>query len=207
MNIFIADGHYLSREGIKNILSNAPKTNIIGEAVNKNEVLQAFKNHIIDLLIIDPKSVLGFKLEHLIFILNHHDTTKVLIIGSDYNQVEVLAFINSGITSFVTKQCSKAEIEKAIDFTMIGEKFFCNKVLEVVLNKPEERLDNCNPSVLTERETEIIKLIGEGFTTIKIAQKLKVSVHTINTHRKNISKKLKINTPAQMVKYAVEADF
>jgi DNA-binding NarL/FixJ family response regulator len=207
MNVFVADGHFLSREGVKNILLSNQNCELVGEAVNKIEILKNLRSQKIDLLIIDPKSVLGFKNEILNQITNEYPFTKVLIIGGEYSQVDVVEIIQSGVTAFVTKHCSKAEILKAIDFAMLGEKFFCNKVIELMIskNKPSEN-SNCDPSVLTDRETEILKMIGEGLTTTKIAEKLNLSIHTINTHRKNISKKLQINTPAQMVKYAVEAD-
>jgi len=207
MNVFVADGHFLSREGIKNILISNPNCKLIGEAVNKIEVLKTLQSKNIDLLIIDPKSVLGFNNEILGKIVKDFPYTRVLIIGGTYGQSDVAQIIQSGVTAFVTKHCSKAEILKSIDFALAGEKFFCNKVIELMLSKGNtEESSNCDPSVLTDRETEILSLIGQGCTTSIIASKLNLSVHTISTHRKNISRKLNINTPAQMVKFAVEAE-
>ena len=64
---------------------------------------------------------------------------------------------------------------------------------------------NCEPTDLSKREFEVLELIAKGFRTADIAEKLFVSIHTINSHRKNILKKLKLKSPAQLIVYAIES--
>jgi DNA-binding NarL/FixJ family response regulator len=69
----------------------------------------------------------------------------------------------------------------------------------------EEVGQNCEPTDLSKREFEVLELIAKGFRTADIAEKLFVSIHTINSHRKNILKKLKLKSPAQLIVYAIES--
>jgi two-component system invasion response regulator UvrY len=93
----------------------------------------------------------------------------------------------------------------AIQSTAKGEKFFCHKILDIILEKhfaPAPR--GLDPTVLTIRETEILKLLAAGYSTQKIADQLHVSPHTIHTHRKSIIRKLNIKSPTEFVIYAMD---
>lgn len=83
-----------------------------------------------------------------------------------------------------------------------GEKFICNKILDVILEK--NTYDTNNETVLSERETEIIKLIAEKYSSQEIAEKLFISIHTVYTHRKNIMKKLNMRSPVELILYAID---
>jgi len=87
-----------------------------------------------------------------------------------------------------------------------GEKFFCNKILDVILEKHLiEDKDDCKSASLSEREIELIKLAVKGFSNKEIADKLFLSIHTVYTHRKNIMRKLKIKSPVELVLYALNS--
>ena len=110
------------------------------------------------------------------------------------------------------KDCDIAEIIDSVYETAKGNKFFCGTILETIknesidINKAEFKSLACAPVAITERELEIITLIAEGYTNQEIAEKLFLSTHTINTHRKNIMSKLGVANTAGIVMYAVKCN-
>jgi DNA-binding NarL/FixJ family response regulator len=105
------------------------------------------------------------------------------------------------------------EVLEAIDETSAGGTFFCGQILAAIEAEsiPVDDLESadasCDPIVLSNREIEVLTLISEGLTNVQIANKLFLSSHTVNTHRKNIMQKLRVNNTAAMVMYAVKSGF
>jgi DNA-binding NarL/FixJ family response regulator len=104
----------------------------------------------------------------------------------------------------VTKRCSEEEIENAIRFSMEGQRFYCSSVLETLKLPGLGKSEIVN--TLSRREKEVLKLVLEGKTSGQIAEELFVSVHTVNSHRKNILKKFQLKSPAELLIYAIEHD-
>ncbi len=133
--------------------------------------------------------------------LQNLGSVPVLVITEDYSPTMVQFFLNESIKGCLTDNCSMDEIEEAIEKVTVGQQFFCNSVLNNALGTPDE--DNCYPTLLTERETEIVKLIANGRSSKQIAEDLFVSIHTVNTHRKNISKKIGAKGASDIVLFAI----
>jgi len=114
--------------------------------------------------------------------------------------------LKTGVKGMVTKTCSQQEIINSVIAVSQGNRFYCNKILDVVMeNNGLEEEEDCTPTDLSTREYEVLQLITKGMTTTKIADELHVSVHTINSHRKNILKKLGLKSPAELIVYALES--
>ncbi len=131
--------------------------------------------------------------------------TNVLIISGDNNKSSILDILQLGVKGYLTKECSKDEVLHAIHSTSIGEKFFCHKILDIIMEKtfsPEP--EACDPTILTARETEILRYIANGYSTQRIADELHLSPHTVHTHRKSIIRKLNIKSPTEFVIYAID---
>ena len=105
--------------------------------------------------------------------------------------------------SIVLKDASLAEIKEALSRAMKGDRYVCQRVVELLLAPPQQEKGEENK--LTKTETEILKEIALGFTTREIAEKRFSSFHTINTHRKNIFRKLGVNNVHEATKYALRA--
>ena len=133
-----------------------------------------------------------------------HPKTNVLILSSDNNKASILEVLQLGVKGYVTKECSLEEVGMAVQATAKGEKFFCHKVLDIIMEKHFSVAPDSEPTVLTTRETEILKLIAHGHSTQAIADTLFLSPHTVQTHRKSIIKKLNIKSPTEFVIYAMD---
>ncbi|MEM6965044.1 MAG: response regulator transcription factor [Bacteroidota bacterium] len=107
----------------------------------------------------------------------------------------------------MTKGCDEEEIINAIKATAKQERFFCNKILNFILEKSFAKSDDGTTTPLTTREIEIVRLVVEGKIAKEIADELNLSTHTIYTHRKNIMNKLELKSTSELVLYAVEKGF
>ena len=205
--IIIADGHFLVRKGLKAIVKENKGLRIIDEAENVEDLaikVEQYKPDIVTIDISEPY----FPLEDITRIIAQNNQTKFIAISASMGKQTVLGCIDAGIHGYLLKECGEEEIVDAFMSSLKGEKFFCRKVLDLIIDRNDvpglNTDDNCDPLELSDRETEILKHIAEGFTNKEIADLLFLSTHTIATHRKNIMHKLKISNTAGLVMYAVK---
>jgi DNA-binding NarL/FixJ family response regulator len=158
-----------------------------------------------DLLIMDPKKEHGFGPDTVQRIQDDFGNQKVLVISDVKNESAVLKILERGIQGYLTYECDEDEIIHAIFAISKGEKFYCNKVLDIVFNKHlyNKEGDNCDAISLTSRETEIARFIASGLTNREVADKIHLSPHTVHTHRKNIMKKLGVRSASELTIYAI----
>ncbi len=205
IKIVIADAQYLIRIGLGNLLSENKDFKILGEASNSAELIRLVKQHNPEVVIFDYNSSSNFLKEDIEIIRKVSPITNFLIISADESKTNIYKAIELGAVSFLTKECDKEEIVGAIYATAKGEKFLCHKVIDIIIEKHMHSDDDyCKAFNLSLRETEIIKLTAKGWTAKIIAGHLFLSTHTVYTHKKNIMKKLKINSSSEMIIYAIQ---
>ena len=136
--------------------------------------------------------------------LKETTTSSFLVISNSQTRDSIQQLLGMGIKGILTKNCSEEEIINGLRAVAQGNRFFCNNILELVVDNPDKE-DNCEPTNLTPREYEVLELITRGKTTAQIAEELHLSIHTINSHRKNILRKLNMNSPAELIVYAFES--
>jgi DNA-binding NarL/FixJ family response regulator len=209
--ILIADGQELSRVGLKRIIDEDPGLECAAELSEGNSLLEAIRKEDPDVVLIDHTSS-GFHIEQVARVLEEAPRSRFVAITPDRSGLAIQTALRSGIMSYIKKDCSVQEIRNSLHETAKGQKFFCGKILEAISevgleleNIGREYLD-CEAVSLSERESEIIKLIAEGYTNGRIAEKLFISDHTVTTHRKNIMKKLGVRNTAGIVLYAVKTE-
>jgi DNA-binding NarL/FixJ family response regulator len=211
MRLILADSNDLIRVGIRTILNSELNVEIIGEARSSVELLEMVRTFGADAIIVDY-SAPGFGVDVLGALKSDYPDIYVLAITPQQSAQMLIDALRSGITSYVKKDCSVPEIIEAVKETAQGNKFFCGQILETI---QEANLDvddiyndafNCEAVIISKRECEIIVMIAEGHTNTEIADKLFLSSHTINTHRKNIMSKLGVKNTAGVVMYAVKTN-
>lgn len=208
--ILIADTHILVKEGIKAILSQKRFINSIVEVANSKELFEKVLKLKPDIVIIDFCIVNHFSIHDIFILRKEHSQISILVISSNKNKEDILKVINLGVRAYILKECEKTEIINAIDALIKKETFFCEKVIKIVnekyinSSKVASVFKNIESFLFSNRELEIIMHIAKGDTTKEIANKLFISFHTVNTHRKNIFKKLNIHNSSQLVAYAIK---
>ena len=207
INILVADAQYLIRLGLKCLLNKDDRIEVIGEATNSEELLEMALEFKPDVIIFDYNHSPQFTIED-IGKIKALVNCNFLIISDDSNKANISRVLDFGGNSFLTKTCDKEEIIGAVLATAKGEKFLCNKVIDIILEKNvEQEEENCLPACLTEREIEIIQYTARGLSAKAIAEELFLSPHTIYTHRKNILRKLNMNSSSELIVFALNNGF
>lgn len=208
LNILHATPQTLARAGLKTILADSEEIEKIDKAETAEELLERIDTSQYDLVVVDYDAHSSFSGDEISNIQKIAPFTKILVVFSEKKQHEINKILESGVSGCITKACSEGEIRQAVLAVIKGEQFFCNKVIDLVLQehlyrKGNKIAGNCEPTHLSPREIEITRLIAEGLTNKQIAEKLYLSIHTIHTHRKNIMKKLGIKSASELVRYAI----
>jgi two-component system, NarL family, nitrate/nitrite response regulator NarL len=201
--ILLADNNTVYGEGIKYLLHDSEDFSIIDFAKNKSELLGKIKILNPDILILDLDSVADINRDDISKLIREYPQTVLLVISSNKNKEAIYNILKSGIKNFIIKDCKTDEFLAALYAASAREKYFSSYIVDVLLNKKIWDSGEDNIFYLTNKEIEIIKLIAQGLTTKDIANKIFISHHTVNTHRKHILSKLGIKNTSELIMYAV----
>ncbi|MFN6947017.1 MAG: response regulator [Cytophagaceae bacterium] len=211
IKILLADDHSIVRDGIKSTLSHHKKFNVIGEASNGLEAVLAVDRLHPDIAIVDISMPEMSGIEAVRKITALGDSTRCLILSMHDKEEYVMEAIEAGAFGYLLKDTEKEEFVKALNSISIGEKYFSTAVSGILVNgylhklkkEPVSKVEE-EESSLTKRERNILKRIVKGENNKDIAEELDISIRTIETHRWNIMKKLKVKNAVEMVRKAME---
>jgi DNA-binding NarL/FixJ family response regulator len=202
VTILIADDHKLIRETWSYILNNDPRFEVVAECGDSEQAVEVArtKRPQIILMDINMTPISGFEATERIRKVS--PASKIIGVSMHSQPAYAKKMLQIGARGYVTKNSSKEEMIKAILEVNNGNKYICdeikNNISELVL---EENKDTPNVNALTEREIQIINLIKEGFSSKEIAGQLSISLKTVEVHRHNILKKLKLKNSASLVNF------
>jgi DNA-binding NarL/FixJ family response regulator len=198
IRIALVDDHSLVRDGVRALLSTRPLFEVVGEAENARQALAMCEEVKPDILLVDIglQDMNGLELTQLI--RQRCPAIKILILSMYDNQEYVATSIRAGASGYVLKNAPSREIVAAVEAIATGGTFYSAEVtLKLVSKKPEE-------NELTPREVQVLVGLAKGLDNKTIARDLAISVRTVETHRLSIRRKLNIDKPAGLVKYAME---
>jgi len=205
----LADHSELTLIGLRSVLANVPRVQLVGEARDAIELQALLVRERPDVVLMDHTAE-GFGAKAIREGVRRSKRTRFISITPDPSPMALMSAIRAGVTSYIKKDCGIEEIIDAVLDTADGQKFFCGKILET-LRKASFDVDqflaaplSCAPVTLSERECQVIALIAEGRSYTRIAEQLNLSAHTITTHRRNIMQKLGVNNTASVVMYAMK---
>lgn len=205
VRVVVADAQVLCRVGLVEVLKEAEEIEIVGEAGDGESLLEAISMEHPDIVIIDYNQPGYFDSKIAGQIKGIAPDTDILVISSDDRKDRIYQVLEDGVNSFLTKQCDEVEILEAVRATARGDKFYCHKILDLIIERSfPSKSENCTATPLSPREKEILTLVAKGKIAKEIAAELHISPHTIYTHRKNILRKLKLTSPTEMIVYALE---
>lgn len=140
-------------------------------------------------------------------ITSDNKAIKIIIIGNDYDMIDIRKLFNKGIKSYLDKNSRYDEFMKSIQALLLNEIYICDyakdRMINFISNEQEHHKIHIKDP-LTKREVEILKLICDGLSSKDISEKLFISINTVETHRKRILLKLNVKNSVGVVKYAIE---
>ncbi|PKB15396.1 response regulator transcription factor [Flavobacterium sp. 5] len=209
IRIHLADDHQIIIHGIQTLLNTVPNFQVVGFSLNGTTVYEDVINNKADVLVLDISMPEKDGIEVVKEFAKKGFPCRVIILSS-YDDLKLIKEImDMGVTGYLTKQCAGDSIIEAVQAVSNGEEYFCETIREKIFShatKNNPKLNTYKPNVnplLTEREIEIIILIALEYSGKEISEQLFISINTVETHRKNIMKKLKAKNTIGIVKYAM----
>ena len=207
LKILIADDHGIVRTGLKLLLSGITDMQVVAEASDGREAVQLAKTLKPDIVIIDIGMPLLNGLEAAVQIIRENDRTGVIILSMYADESYVARALSAGAKGYLLKETADEDIERAIRTVASGRPFFSPSIAQTLLEDHlrlmRERNVNDSFDLLTDREREVLQLLGEGKSNKEAASVLRLSPSTLETHRTNLMQKLGLHNTAEIVLYAV----
>lgn len=207
VRILIADDHEVFRRGTQALLESRPDWRVCGEAATGREAVEKTKKLKPDVVIMDISMPELNGLEAAEQILKVAPKTEVLILTIHDSEELVRHMAKVGVRGYMLKADTSQDLITAIEALARHRPFFTSKAADVILQDyrklKQEAEQLPEASRLTTREREVVQLLSEGMSNKEVAAALDISVRTVETHRSNIMRKLKLGSLSELVRYAV----
>lgn len=209
IKVILVDDHQIVRDGIKSLLAGAREIEIIGEASEGNQLLDLISIKCPDVLVMDISmpGMSGIELTRIV--KETYPKIHVLILSMYTQEDFVLNAVAAGAKGYLPKNTTRAELINAIVTLSKGKQYFNEAISSLLLNsyvntvqKKSSSYDDYTPSLST-REIEILKMYVEGASNQEIADKLYISIRTVESHKNHMMQKLNIKSIVELVKYAI----
>lgn len=205
INIMLVDDHALMRAGLKLLLQKRPSLKVVGEASDGFEALRLYDNLRPDILILDISLPRIDGIQVLTEIKLRYEQAKVIVLTMHEDEDYITLIMNAGASGYVPKAAVDEELYNAIDSVMDGYIYLRPKEISTMLKKMQNETDSRNPYViLSPREREVLQLLVHGFSLSEIAQKLTISIKTVDTHKTRMLNKLNLSKKSELVQYAIK---
>ena len=197
VKVFIVDDHYVVIEGIRSLLQNEKNIEWMGHAMNADSCLAFLNRQQPDVILMDINLPGMNGIELCKEVKSKYPS--VFIIGlSTFNQQSFIQKImDNGASGYVLKNVTQEELILALETVVRGKLYLSDEAATTLRSKSAEQIP-----ILTRRELEVLELIADGMTNNEIAEKLFISVTTVDTHRKNLLAKFEAKNVAAMIKIA-----
>jgi DNA-binding NarL/FixJ family response regulator len=204
-NIIIADSQFLVVDTMKTLLENDERFCLTGIVGSQHELYKLLAVSNCNLLITDIGLIEYDGISDLQNLKQQFPKMSILILTNSITKAEFTDLTKIGIKNIIYKTADRDEIFAAIDSAIKGKKYYAEEILDMILEQGESKSVLEEPTHLTSSEIEIVRLIAGGMTTKEIAEKKCISFHTVNTHRKNIFRKLSVSNASELIMHAIRA--
>jgi DNA-binding NarL/FixJ family response regulator len=211
--LLLVDDHAIVRGGIRLLLEQVTGLSIMGEAQNGEEALEQLKTQQPDVVLMDI-SLPGLSgIQTTQIISKSYKTVKVLMLSMHNNEDYILRAVEAGAAGYILKDSPSDEMVRAIRAVVAGEKYFSSPVANIILKGYLQQLRKIerdpsgrsnSQSRLSKKEKEVLHFLVGGFSSREIAEKLQLSVRTVDNHRANMMRRLQVRNAAELVRLAVE---
>lgn len=210
INIFLVDDHQIVRDGIKSLLLDSSEISIAGEALNGKELMEKLETIKPDVILMDISlpDISGIELTKQV--TQNFPEIKVVIL-SMYTQEEFITnAIVAGAKGYLPKNTTQQELLNAVKAVCDGKEYYNDAVSKIILEnyistvRKSKEVEIANDAeTLSSREKQILKLYVEGMSNQQIADKLFISIRTVESHKNHIMQKLGVKSTVELVKYAI----
>jgi two-component system response regulator NreC len=200
VRIVLADDHAVVRSGLRLLLDGEPGFEVVAEAGDVDSARRYVRGHRPRVLVLDLNLAGELSIESIPLIRQESPETQIVVLTMQTESAFAREALAAGALGYVLKDAAEHELVEAVRNAAAGESYLNPRLGARIASEPPPG----PPDDLSEREVEVLKLIALGHTNAEIAQKLYLSVRTVETHRSHIQQKLRLSTRAELVGYALE---
>lgn len=198
IKLFIVDDHYMIIEGISSLMQNENNLEIVGHAKDGESCMAFLQRMQPDVIFLDINLPDKSGIDICKDIKLHYPTIKIIALSTFNQNSYIQNILDNGANGYLLKNASKEEMLEAIETVQKHKQYLAKEVAENIKEN-----DKSKP-VLTRREKEILQLLAQGLTSNDIGKQLFISPTTVDTHRKHLLEKFKVNNTAVLIKQATE---
>jgi DNA-binding NarL/FixJ family response regulator len=206
--IIIAEDHTILRDGLRSLLSSDEQYKVVGEAADGLEAIRCIEQCSPDLILLDLSMPRMSGASVIKEAKTRFPEVKVLALSVHDSEEYILETFQLGADGYCTKAASHSELLMAIGSVLSGKRYISpdisEKVLEGFIEERKTLKTASSGESLTQREREVLKMVGEGYKNKEISDLLCISVKTVQKHRANIMRKLNLHTASLLTSYAIE---
>jgi DNA-binding NarL/FixJ family response regulator len=204
MRIVIADDHHLMRRGIRDLVSACADWIVVGEASRGDDAARQINELQPDVAILDFSMPFMNGPEVALAVAGTAPDTRIVVLTMHDSETTLRAIVECGAHGYVLKNEADVYLQQALQAVAAGDRYYHSRAMEMMrvgyLHRPA---DTGSGDKLTQRERGIVALLAMGLSSKEAAADLKISTRTVETHRMNIYRKLRVNTIAALVRYAI----
>ncbi len=206
IKIVLADDHQIMLEGLRTMIRSQPGMTVVGEAEDGQTAVELALELLPDIVVMDITMPGLSGIDAASRITSESGNTKIIVLSMHADKMYVIKAFNAGAKGYLLKKCAFNELICAIQTVSDNGVYISSGIANIVIENFIRSLSSSRSlvsSILTDRESEVLKHIAEGKSTKEIALSLYVSVKTVETHRKKIMDKLEMHSIAALTKYAI----
>ncbi len=208
ISIILTDDHQVVRDGLKSMLSEYRDIQILGTADSGAALMELLSHMKADVLVLDIELPDISGLDLCQKVLSKYPAIRILILSMYTGEEFIFKALAEGAKGYLPKNTTREELAEAIRALAEGKEFFSPLINEIMLKSyinqaKSKRVEEKELTDLSKRETEILRMMAEGIPNIEIADRLFISIRTVESHKSHIMQKLDLHTTAELVKYAI----
>ena len=206
IKIVIADDHSIMREGLRLLIEKEDDMDVIGEAENGRRAVAMAESLKPDIIVMDVSMPDLNGIEATRQIVGKIEGVKVIALSMHSGREFVMDMLQAGVSGYILKESCPEELARAIRLVASGKTCLDPEITNLAIDTavhPQADREHLVVEELTRREREVLQLLAEGKTTKQVAARLFVSTKTIDTHRRQIMKKINVDSLAELTKYAI----
>jgi DNA-binding NarL/FixJ family response regulator len=204
IKILLVDDHKIIRVGLKGFIHLQPDMVVVGECGDEQNALLLTEKLVPDVILMDIDLQGSSGISATRQIKSKFPNMKILAITLHEEEMSILPMVQAGALGYVLKNADPLEMIDAIRTVHRGNSYYSGQVSDIILHSLSRQKTNTLPDGLTTREMEVLSMIAQEYSNGQIADKLFISIRTVDTHRRNLLDKLNLKNTAGLVKYAIE---
>jgi len=204
INIIIADDHPIVRRGLRQIVQDEKDMKVIYEAANSDEVLSGLKEFKADVLLLDISMPGKSGLDLLVDLKNIYPDLPILVLSAMSEELYAKRILKMGALGYIHKESAPDLLVPAIRKVVKGKTYISSKLAEILVEDLSKKDSEFPHENLSEREFEVLLLLGKAKTVSEIADSIALSVTTVSTYRSRILEKMKMKNNAELIQYCIK---